>query len=201
MTKDLLNGLDGLKLNPINFALASLTLGLFCKRSSSQHSSLQKIFHSIVHEGAPMIVYSQILIWGQSSVCLLLCTIMNSIPTTNKSFPNLFSGMVPLWIEAGPDVIPTAVYKNLWSQTVVQEAETLGLFTYCIMYILVISAKQYYTHDTVDRVTGKASDGEHHKVRKPTLSVLLVSENSKRFVMGLLGTCPRRSRRWGTRSM
>jgi hypothetical protein len=161
MTKDLLDGLDSLKLNLINFALAALTLGLFCTRSSTQHSSLRKIFHSTMHEGAPMIVYSQILIWGQSSVCLLLCTIMNSIPQMNKSFPNLFSGMVPLGIEAGPDVIPTAVYKNLWSQTVVQEAETLGLFACCVMSILVISAKQYYTYDVFESVTGKSSDGEN----------------------------------------
>jgi len=165
MTKDLLDGLDSLKLNLINFALAALTLGLFCTRSSSQHSSLRKIFHSTMHEGAPMIVYSQILIWGQSSVCLLLCTIMNSIPQMNKSFPNLFSGMVPLGIEAGPDVIPTAVYKNLWSQTVVQEAETLGLFACCVMSILVISAKQYYTHDVFESVTGKSSDGENDKTK------------------------------------
>jgi Na+/glutamate symporter len=163
MAKDLVDGLDSLKLNLINFALAALTLGLFCSRSSTQHSSLRRIFHSIVHEGGPMIVYSQILIWGQSSVCLLLCTVMNSIPQMNKSFPNLFSGMVPLGIEAGPDVIPTAVYKNLWSQTVVQEAETLGLFACCIMSILVISAKQYYSYDAFENVTGKSSDGENDK--------------------------------------
>lgn len=108
-----------------------------------------------------MIVYSQILIWGQSSVCLLLCTVMNSIPQMNKSFPNLFSGMVPLGIEAGPDVIPTAVYKNLWSQTVVQESETLGLFACCVLSILVISAKQYYSYDIFESVAGKSSDGEN----------------------------------------
>ena len=160
MAKDLLDGLDSLKLNLINFALASLTLGLFCSRSSSHHSSLRRIFNSVFHESAPMIVYSQILIWGQSSVCLLLCTVMNTIPQMNKAFPNLFSGMVPLGIEAGPDVIPTAVYKNLWSQTVVQEAETLGLFACCVLCIVVISAKQYFSHDVFESITGKAVDGQ-----------------------------------------
>lgn len=116
MTTDLIQGLNALKVNLVNFVFAAFALGLFCGRSSSQHLNIKGVITSIVHEGMPMVIYSQILIWGQSSVCLLLTCILNA---SGIAPPRLFAAMVPLGVEAGTDVVPTAVYDNYWSQTVV----------------------------------------------------------------------------------
>ena len=141
LTYDLNIGLNSLKITMVNFMFASLTLGLFCNRSTSQHSNLRALFQSILHEGISMVIYSQILIWGQSCVCLLIyCLFYLHTP----SVPHLVSAMVPLGIEVGDDVIPTAIYKHSWSKTVVQEAESLGLFTACIFGVIAISIKNRY---------------------------------------------------------
>lgn len=141
LTYDLNIGLNSLKITMVNFMFASLTLGLFCTRTTSQHSNLRAIFQSILHEGIPMVIYSQILIWGQSCVCLLIYCLFY---LTSPDVPHLVSAMVPLGIEAGDDVIPTAIYKNSWSKTVVQEAESLGLFAACFLGIIAVSVKNRY---------------------------------------------------------
>lgn len=141
LTYDLNYGLNSLKIVMVNFTFASLTLGLFCSRSTTQHSNIKAIFLSILHEGIPMVIYSQILIWGQSCICLLLyCLFYLNSPNV----PHLVSAMVPLGIEAGSDVLPTAVYENAWSQTVVQEAESLGLFAACFLGVVAVSVKNRY---------------------------------------------------------
>jgi Na+/glutamate symporter len=141
LTLDLNLGLDSFKLIMVNFMFASMILSLFCTRSSSQHSNSKALFLSILHEGIPMVIYSQILIWGQSSVCLLIYCLFY---INSSDVPHLVSAMVPLGIEVGKDVIPTAVYKNSWSQTVVQEAETLGLFAACFLGVIAITVKNRY---------------------------------------------------------
>jgi hypothetical protein len=141
ITADLTSGLSSLKITLVNFVFASFALGLFCSRSYSQHSNLRAIFMSILHEGMPMVIYSQILIWGQSCVCLLISCILSYF---NVKTPHLASAMVPLGIEAGSDVIPTAVYENEWSKTVVQEAESLGLFASIVLGIVAVSVKRIY---------------------------------------------------------
>jgi hypothetical protein len=148
ITSDLVQGLTSLNANLVNFVFASLALGLFCTRKSSQHLNVKGIVTSIVHEGMPMVIYSQILSWGQSSICLLISCIMANL---NIPTPKLFPAMVPLGLEAGSDVLPTAVYNNYWSQTVVQEAETLGLLTCCLMGVIAISVKHYYVPSAFSR--------------------------------------------------
>jgi Na+/glutamate symporter len=156
LINDLDIGLESFKLTMVNFMFASLTLGLFCSRSSSKHSNFKAIFLSILHEGIPMVIYSQILIWGQSSICLLVYTL---VYLNSPQVPHLVSAMVPLGIEVGDDVIPTAVYKNIWSQTVVQEAETLGLFASCLLGVLALTVKNRYIkgpwNDSQNRITGR----------------------------------------------
>lgn len=59
------SGLEAIKGNLINFVFAALILGLTCARGNSQHnSSFRGMATSIFHEGMPMIIYSQILLWG-----------------------------------------------------------------------------------------------------------------------------------------
>ncbi len=100
MTSDLRTGLSAVKGNLINFVFASLILGLTCSRSNSQHnSSLRGILTSVLHESMPMIIYSQILMWGQSTCCLIVLCILNYY--FNGQIPSLFPAMIPLGIEAG----------------------------------------------------------------------------------------------------
>ena len=49
-----------------------------------------------------MVIYSQILMWGQSACCLLVLCIVNSF---NAKIPKLFAAMVPLGLEAGADIV------------------------------------------------------------------------------------------------
>ena len=140
MTDDLAAGLEIMKTNLLNFVFAALMLGLCCTRSSSKHTTLRGILTSVLHEGMPMVIYSQILKWGQTSLCLMMCCCLELI---GRGVPNLFAAMVPLGVEAGNDVIPTPVYNNFWSATVVQEAESLGIVAAVIFGVIAISAKPY----------------------------------------------------------
>lgn len=140
MTDDLAAGLEMMKTNLLNFVFASLMLGLSCSRSSSKHSTIKGILASVLHEGMPMIIYSQILTWGQTSICLAICFISELM---GKNIPRMFSAMVPLGLEAGDDATPTPVHNNFWSATVVQESESLGIVTAAVLGVIAISAKPY----------------------------------------------------------
>jgi hypothetical protein len=116
MTADLRSGLEAIKGNLINFVFAALILGLTCSRGYSQHnSSFRGMATSILHEGMPMIIYSQILLWGQSTCCLAgFCALQYLWPSSGHE---LFPAMIPLAIEAGGDVIVSSAYSSFWSQT------------------------------------------------------------------------------------
>lgn len=142
-TNDLGSGLAGVRMNLINFVFAALILGLTSASSSSQHlASLRGIFTSLLHEGMPMVIYSQILIWGHSTVCLLACVFFNAL---GAGIPPLFAAMVPLGIEAGTDIIVAPSQSDVDTQIVVEESESLGLVAACFMGIFLISSKPYFT--------------------------------------------------------
>ena len=141
-TNDLGDGLEGVRVNLINFVFAALILGLTSTSSSSQHlASLRGIITSLLHEGMPMVIYSQILIWGHSTICLVALLALNAC---GAGIPPLFAALVPLGIEAGSDIIVAPDLEgnvNLDSRIVVEESESLGLVAACIMGILLISCK------------------------------------------------------------
>jgi hypothetical protein len=91
---DLGDGLECVKGNLINFVFASLILGLTCSRSTSHHTTLRGVATSLLHEGMPMIIYSQILMWGQSMCCLGVLVVLNIF--AGLKIPKLFAAMVPL---------------------------------------------------------------------------------------------------------
>lgn len=93
ITEDLGSGLEDVKTNLINFVFAALILGLTCSRKSSQHITFKGVMTSILHEGLPMIIYSQIVIWGQSTACLLVLCVLNKL---GFDIPDLFAAMIPL---------------------------------------------------------------------------------------------------------
>lgn len=141
MTSDLRSGLESLKANLINFVFAALILGLTCSRTNSQHSSIRAMAMSLLHEGMPMIIYSQILMWGQSTCCLFAVCLAN---LCGGNIPVLFPAMIPLAIEAGTDLNIVVATSKAWSHTVVEEAESLGMVAICVSGILLFSFKPYF---------------------------------------------------------
>lgn len=112
MTTDLRIGLEAMKGNLINFVFAALILGITCGRANSQHNaSLRGIITSLFHEGMPMVIYSQLLNWGQSTCCLLLVCVANTF--FNAKIPRVFAAMVPLGLEAGADISVASNIKVL----------------------------------------------------------------------------------------
>ena len=138
---DIKFGLEILKKNLVNFLFASLILGLSCSRASSQHWTTRGIITSILHEGMPMVIYNQILTWGQSTICLLLMCFYNLF---DKSIPPLFAAMVPLGLEAGLEINPTRFFRHFWSPTIVEEAESLGLMCAVFMATFFILYKNFF---------------------------------------------------------
>ena len=103
MTKDLREGLEAITNNLVNFVFAALILGLTCSRSNSQHSnSVRGVVTSLIHEGMPMIIYSQILQWGQSTCCLCAFYVFRMM---NSNVPPLFPAMIPVGLEAGTTTV------------------------------------------------------------------------------------------------
>jgi hypothetical protein len=110
MTADMRLGLEAMKGNLISFVFAALILGITCGRANSQHNaSFRGIITSLFHEGMPMVIYSQLLNWGQTTCCLLLVCVSNTF--FNAKIPRVFAAMVPLGLEAGADISVSSNYK------------------------------------------------------------------------------------------
>ena len=97
LTADLAKGLEYIKVNLISFVFSALILGLHTTSKSSQvNQSIRGVVLSIIHEGLPMVVYSQIIIWGHSFCCLVLLILLNMF---GGGVHPLFAAMVPVGLE------------------------------------------------------------------------------------------------------
>ena len=114
--------LQSFRQNTLPFVFASIMLGLGSKNKLSFFGTMEMV----LHEGMPMLIYNQLLIWGQSSCCLLLSLILYFI---GIKVPLFFSPMVALGLEAESDIHPSLMPqgKYQWSQQVVEDSESLGL--------------------------------------------------------------------------
>ena len=152
LTSDLIHGLSLVHKNLLNFVFAALMLGISCKNYSSQlKTGIMGLFASVFHEGMPMLIYSQILGWGQSAVCLCVVIFMDMI---GYSVPTQYASMIPLGLEAGTDVSSTMVsmtkspdhtHKStqMWSLAVIEEAESIGLVVVSVLFIICVSLKPF----------------------------------------------------------
>ncbi len=59
--------------------------------------------------GMPMMFYSQILAWGQTTCCLLVTCIYNLF--SRSAIPFAFPTLVPLGLEAGNDVVLSSAQR------------------------------------------------------------------------------------------
>lgn len=114
-----------------------------------------------------MVIYSQLLNWGQTTCCLLFVCISNSI--FGMGIPSAFAAMVPLGIEAGADIVLSSNYnvstllllmsipflleklistisslQSDWTSSIVEEAESLGLLAITVSGVLLFSYKPYF---------------------------------------------------------
>lgn len=144
------SGLESVRTNLINFVFASLMLGLTCMRKTSQHNGWRGIITSFLHEGLPMVMYGQILTWGQSGCCLLVLSIAEIL---DIPIPPHFATIVPLGLESGEHIValnyitdPVDVSKRgtKWAHTVLAESEALGLLTVSLLAIVLMSGKQFF---------------------------------------------------------
>lgn len=68
-----------------------MIIGITCSRKNSQHnSSLRGMMTSILHEGMPMIFYSQILTWGQSTCNTTILLVSVTSYYTITLYPSIY---------------------------------------------------------------------------------------------------------------
>ena len=61
-----------------------------------------------------------------------------------KIFPSVLIQKYRIGIEAGGDIIISTTYSSFWSETVMEEAESLGLLAISIAGIILFSGKSYF---------------------------------------------------------
>ena len=141
---DLQDGLERLVSNFHSFIFSSLILGLHSTADSAQaNQSLRGIMMSILHEGLPMIVYSQILVWGHSCCCILIIWIAGMMSVDTSLFEH-YAALVPQGAETGQDVLLSSKGTKYQEDTlIVSESESLGLMITLIAGITLLSVRPY----------------------------------------------------------
>ena len=199
LTVDLVHGLSLVHKNLLNFVFAALMLGISCRNYQSsqlKQAGMSGILASVFHEGMPMLIYSQILGWGQSAVCLIVISILQF---AGYNVPTQFASMVPLGMEAGTDVSSTMVSSIIspnqsrqdqrkWSLAVIEESESIGLIVVSLLFIACVTAKPFLVSFTSsgkgnhrDSIINSHSAGMVESFEKPlarAASERLVSRSS-----------------------
>lgn len=99
----------------INFTFAALTLGF--ASAGTYVPRTRAILASIWHEALPMLVYSQVLIWGQSCVALLTVGLLRM---GNPDVSIYLGAVITMGLETGRDVMSfsSADIAGEWSEEV-----------------------------------------------------------------------------------
>lgn len=84
----------------INFTFAALTLGF--ASAGTYVPRTRAVLATIWHEALPMLVYSQVLIWGQS--CMALMTV-GFLRMGNPDISPFLGALVTMGLETGRDVM------------------------------------------------------------------------------------------------
>ncbi|CAM9963997.1 unnamed protein product, partial [Ectocarpus sp. 4 AP-2014] len=108
----------------INFTFSALTLGF--ASAGTYVPRTRAVLASIWHEALPMLVYSQVLIWGQSCVALLT---VGLIRLGNPDVSVFLGALITMGLETGRDVMSfsTREIAGEWADEVVRLADSLGL--------------------------------------------------------------------------
>ncbi|CAM9932955.1 unnamed protein product [Pylaiella littoralis] len=108
----------------INFTFSALTLGF--ASAGTYVPRTRAVLASIWHEALPMLVYSQVLIWGQSCVALLT---VGLIRLGNPDVSIFLGALITMGLETGRDVMSfsTREIAGDWADEVVRLADSMGL--------------------------------------------------------------------------
>ena len=111
----------------INFTFAALTLGF--ASAGTYVPRTRAVVASIWHEALPMLVYSQVLIWGQSCVALLTVGI---IRLGNPDVSIFLGALVTMGLETGRDVMSFSSKEIAgdWAEEVSRES-LAGWWSFC----------------------------------------------------------------------
>ncbi len=143
LSEDVRQGLERLVTNFQSFMFSSLILGLHSASDSAQaNQTFRGVLLSTLHEGLPMIIYSQILVWGQSCCCVIVLMVVNFVGLGAGSNAFLrYAALVPHGAETGADVLVGD--KQVGDALVISEAESIGLVITCFAGIALLSARPY----------------------------------------------------------
>lgn len=119
---ELESSLRSIEVNIVNFVFTSLILG-FTSGTKKTKMTYKRIFGLIFHEGMPMLLYAQALIWGNSVVALLITGIYR---LWNHDISAYEGGLVTLGLEAGRDILPSRIKFKEESLAVVHMGEKRG---------------------------------------------------------------------------
>lgn len=97
--------LRSIEVNIVNFVFTALVLG-FTSGTKKTKMTFKRTIGLIWHEGMPMLLYAQALIWGNSCFALAITGIYR---LWNKDISPYEGGLVTLGLEAGRDVLPSRV--------------------------------------------------------------------------------------------
>lgn len=152
MASSLQGSLKKLQDTLISFCFVALILGLYS--SGTRLRNVRQVINTILAEGMPMLIYSQILVWGQTALCLGLCVIMSM---GTEVVPPLYGVLVPAGLEQGTDLLidSTTIGAQHFITTVLEEAQSLGLICTCVISVVVISSRPWLVSQGYTTQTSK----------------------------------------------
>ena len=122
----------------INFTFAALTLGF--ASAGTYVPRTRAVLASIWHEALPMLVYSQVLIWGQS--CMALLTV-GFLRMGNPDISPFLGALVTMGLETGRDVMSfsSTEIAGEWAEEVRHQANLLCFSSFgvwCVRHWVVV---------------------------------------------------------------
>lgn len=138
LASSLLDGLGAVKSTMVNFTFTALIFGLYSRNNQSKVWNVSMLIHTIFTEGFPMLLYLNVITWGQSFACTLITSILT---TCGANVPVEYGALVPLGLEQGTDFLMEASELTESHAIVAEEAESLGLLVTVVTSIAVISCK------------------------------------------------------------
>mmetsp|Transcript_12151 Transcript_12151/g.15916 ORF Transcript_12151/g.15916 Transcript_12151/m.15916 type:complete len:777 (-) Transcript_12151:381-2711(-) len=129
-------GMEEIIVNLICFVFTALILGF--SSSGSFVMNARGIIMSIWHEGIPMLLYSQVVLWGQTFVSLaVVCAYL----AAGVEVSPFVAPLITMGLEAGRDIMPADIVGGKWTKEVVQLADSLGLVLSILLGIGLISLR------------------------------------------------------------
>jgi len=132
-------GVEELIVNLICFVFTALILGF--SSANTFVMSLRGIIMSIWHEGIPMLLYSQVILWGQTVVSLLVVCVYQYVGFEVSPY---VAPLITMGLEAGYDILPATIVGGKWTMEVVQLADTLGLALSVVAGVALISLRPFF---------------------------------------------------------